>query len=78
MTDPQIPDPSSDAPTEDVGYGSAADTRAPAADDRRTPDDDRYGYGSEGYDVEEGGPTTAAGDATGGEAGDAFPDGDPS
>ncbi|WP_102128151.1 hypothetical protein [Deinococcus planocerae] len=49
-------------PEGDVGYGSPADTRAPEVDDRRTPDDDRYGYGSEeGYEVEEGSPGASSG-----------------
>lgn len=55
---------------EGVGYGSPADTRVPETDDRRTPDDDRYGYGSEaGYEVEEGSPeaSSAGGDKDPGE-----------
>ncbi|WP_216324427.1 hypothetical protein [Deinococcus aestuarii] len=61
--DTATPQPSGQPdPEADVGYGSPADTRPPEADDRRTPDDDRYGYGSEeGYEVEEGSPGASSG-----------------
>ena len=58
----QTSDQQQSGPGEDVGYGSTADTRSPETDDRRTPDDDRYGYGSEeGYEVEEGSPNASSG-----------------
>ena len=37
------------------------DTRPEQQDDRRTPDDNRFGYGSDGYDAGEGNDTAVTG-----------------
>ncbi|MEF2277353.1 hypothetical protein V3W47_03520 [Deinococcus sp. YIM 134068] len=55
MTDRDTPAPAD----ESAGYGTPADTRPEVTDDRRTPDDNRFGYGSEGYDVGEANPSNA-------------------
>ena len=34
----------------------------PAVDPRRTPDDNRFGYGSEGYEVQEGNDKAVTGE----------------
>ena len=47
---------------DDRAFPNAGDTRPQDTDSRRTPDDNRYGYGSDGYEAGEGNDRAVTGE----------------